>query len=67
MESVVMSMKRNDEPTVYTVEEAGKLLRLGRASAFKAANAGQIPTIRIGRRLLVPRAALDRLLSGGAP
>jgi excisionase family DNA binding protein len=45
-----------------TVEEAGVLLGVGRNSAFKAARLGQIPTIRVGRRLLVPRAAFQRLL-----
>lgn len=47
-----------------TVEEAGALLGLGRASAYKAAGAEQIPTIRIGRRLLVPVAKFLRILEG---
>ena len=49
---------------VLTIEEAGELLRLGRSSAYEAARRGQVPTIRIGRRLLVPRAALERMLEG---
>lgn len=48
---------------VYSVEEAGALLDLGRSGSYEAARRGQIPTIRIGRRLLVPKAALDRLLA----
>jgi excisionase family DNA binding protein len=48
-----------------TVEEAGALLGLGRNSTFKAAHLGQIPSIRIGRRLLVPLAALEKLLQTG--
>jgi excisionase family DNA binding protein len=50
----------------YTVEQAGRILGLSRNSAYQAATAGQIPVIRIGKRLLVPRAALDRLLGGSA-
>ena len=50
---------------VYTIEEAAKLLKLGRNSAYEAARNQQLPTIRIGRRLLVPKAALDRMLDGG--
>lgn len=50
-----------ERPTV-TVPEAGRLLGLGKASAYAAAERGEIPTIRIGRRLLVPTAALRRLL-----
>jgi excisionase family DNA binding protein len=49
------------EPTV-TVERAGALLGISRGSAYAAAAAGDIPTIRVGRRLLVPTAALRRLL-----
>jgi excisionase family DNA binding protein len=46
----------------YTVPEAGRRLGVSRGVAYLAAARGEIPTIRIGRRLLVPRAALDRLL-----
>lgn len=49
-------------PPVLTVEEAGQLLRISRQSAYQAARTGELPTIRIGRRLLVPRARLDALL-----
>ena len=45
-----------------TVEEAGRLLGIGRGSAYEAARRGDIPVIRIGKRLLVPRAAMARLL-----
>ena len=48
------------------VEFAGKRLGLGRNAAYEAAHRGDIPTIKIGRRLLVPIAALDRMLSGKA-
>jgi hypothetical protein len=34
----------------------------GRSAAYEAARTGQLPTIKIGRRLLVPIVALDRLL-----
>jgi len=49
-------------PTL-TVPEAGELLNdLCRASAYAAARAGEIPTIRLRGRLLVPTAALLRML-----
>jgi excisionase family DNA binding protein len=51
------------KPLVMTVPEAGKQLGVGRNQAYQAAKAGQIPTIRIGKRLLVPVSALDKLLS----
>ena len=45
------------QPTL-NIEKAGAYLGLGRAQAYAAAHRGEIPTIRIGRRLLVPTALL---------
>ncbi len=45
-----------------TVEEAAAALSIGRSLAYEAARDGRIPTIRIGRRLLVSRRALEKLL-----
>jgi excisionase family DNA binding protein len=46
----------------YTIEEAARKLGIGRNSCYDAARAGQIPIIKIGKRMLVPKAELDRLL-----
>ena len=54
------------ERKTVTVEEAATILGVGRKKAYEAARSGEIPSIRIGRRLLVPLAALERLLGGGA-
>jgi excisionase family DNA binding protein len=51
---------------VVTVEEAAAILRISRGAAYQAAKTKQLPTIRIGRRLLVPLAALERLLGSAA-
>ena len=53
---------KDAERRTMTVEEAGRLLGLGRNGAYEAAARGDIPIIRIGRRLLVPKAAFDRML-----
>jgi excisionase family DNA binding protein len=45
-----------------TVEEAAASLGISRASAYEAVRRGDVPSIRIGRRILVPKAALARLL-----
>lgn len=47
-----------------TVEEAAEILGISRAFAYEAVRRGEVPSIRIGRRILVPKAALDRLLTG---
>jgi excisionase family DNA binding protein len=49
------------KPTL-SVEEVAIVLGLARSSAYEAIRRGQIPSIRVGRRLLVPTAALCRLL-----
>jgi excisionase family DNA binding protein len=51
------------ERLTYTVEEAGEILGLGRGLAYKLARGGELPVIKLGNRLLVPRAALQRLLT----
>jgi excisionase family DNA binding protein len=48
-------------PTL-TVEEAGEILGLGRHAAYTAARTGELPTIRLGRKLLVPTAGLLSLV-----
>jgi excisionase family DNA binding protein len=56
----------HDDRTVLTIEEVASLLRIGRTGAYEAARRGELPIVRIGRRMLVPRAALDKLLNGAA-
>jgi hypothetical protein len=48
-------------PTV-SVEIAGAALGLGRASAYAAARRGEIPTLRLGKKLAVPTERLLKLL-----
>jgi excisionase family DNA binding protein len=43
---------------VLTVTEAGKLLGLSRAFTYELVARGEIPVIRLGRRIVVPKAAL---------
>ena len=50
-------------PLVYTVEEAAELLGIGRTAAYQAARlGGDLPTVRIGRAIRVPRHQLEALL-----
>jgi excisionase family DNA binding protein len=48
---------------VLTVAETAKTLRCSLGLAYEAVRSGQIPSIRIGRRILVPRAALELMLA----
>jgi len=65
-EEEVMSKSAESKPEgrVKTLNEVASVLRISRGSAYEAAKRKEIPTIRIGRRLLVPCEALDKLLSG---
>lgn len=50
------------ERLTYSVPEAGALIGLGRDSSYAAAANGDLPVIRIGRLLRVPKVALERML-----
>jgi excisionase family DNA binding protein len=51
-----------EQPTLTVWPEAAGWLGLSKSGAYAAASSGALPTIRIGRRLLVPTAALRRML-----
>jgi excisionase family DNA binding protein len=46
----------------YSVTQVARLLGLSSDSVYKAVRLGQIPSLRLGRRLLISRAALTTLL-----
>ena len=48
------------------VPEAGWWLGLGRSGSYDAAARGELPTIKIGGRLVVPTAAVARMLQLGS-
>jgi excisionase family DNA binding protein len=50
------------EPLVISVEDAARLLGISRGLAYEAARRGELPVIRLGRRLLVPRLRLLELV-----
>jgi excisionase family DNA binding protein len=47
-----------------SVEEAGRMLGISRGAAYEYAKSGAIPTIKLGKRVLVPKAAFEKLLQG---
>lgn len=50
------------ERLTVTVEEAAELLGISRAFAYLLVARNELPSLRLGRRVVVPRRALDRLL-----
>ena len=59
-----MGTQRNESSRlVYTVDEAAKMLGLSRNAAYEAVRRDEIPNIKIGRRILIPRSRLDAMLN----
>ena len=54
--------KPHEERHTLTIPEAAQRLGIGRSAAYEAARKGEIPTIRIGRLLLVPKAPFARMM-----
>jgi len=51
------------ETLTVSVPEAAKILGIGRNLAYGLVANGALPHLRLGRRLVVPRQALERLLT----
>lgn len=59
-------MKMNERDSlVLTPIETAKLLRIGRGTVYEQIRIGVIPSIRMGRRILVPKIALMKMLGTG--
>ena len=52
----------NPATLTLTVSETAALLGISRAHAYELVARGELPAIRLGRRVLVPRQSLDKLL-----
>lgn len=50
-----------DTPLLVAVPDAARLLGIGTTLAWDLVRSGAIPSIKLGRRVLVPHAALERL------
>ena len=56
----------DDWPATMTVTEAARIIGISRSAGYRAAHKGELPTIRVGGRLLVPTAKL-REMPGMSP
>ena len=45
-----------------TVDEAAYLLNISRGLAYELVARGELPAIRLGRRIVIPRVAMEELL-----
>ena len=49
------------------IPEVAAALGLSRGKTYALARSGMLPVLRLGRRVVVPKAALDRLLAPADP
>jgi hypothetical protein len=59
-------MSDKDQLTISAPEAGRRYFNLSRGASYEAAKRGDIPTIRIGRRIRVPVRALERMLDKAA-
>jgi excisionase family DNA binding protein len=52
------------ERRTYTVTEAATVLGISRTSAYERVRAGDLPALRLGRRIVIARAVVDAFVSG---
>jgi excisionase family DNA binding protein len=64
MENVQGVVRLQELPDCLTINEAARVLRLGRNSCYEAIRRGDLQAVKIGRRLVIPKAAIERLLAG---
>ena len=50
------------ERLCYTVPEVAEMLGISKNHAYEMARCGEIPVLRLGGRIVVPKAAFDRML-----
>ena len=65
--AAILSSKANvteqqEKSLVFSVSEVAKVLGIGRSNVYNLLHTGQIPCIKYGKRMLIPRFALMKML-----
>ena len=53
----------NNEKLVLNAGQVSKLLGLSRGSVYRGILTGEIPSVKVGKRLLIPRRSLEKWLA----
>jgi len=59
-------LKMADKKLVYTVPEVAQLLGINHIKMYKLVKRADFPSVRIGRRIVIPKAAFERWLENAA-
>jgi len=57
---------QNQPPLLLSVPEAARLLGVGLTLCWDMVHNGELPSVRLGRRVLIPRTVVDHLASAGS-
>jgi len=60
-------MRTRPTPATMTVTQTATVLGISRSSAYECVRRGVIPSLRLGRRIVVPTTAIEALLDSAAP
>jgi excisionase family DNA binding protein len=52
-----------ENQTVLSIEDVAQILGLGRSTTYESARRGELPTLRVGRRILIPVSAFSKWLN----
>lgn len=50
-------------PLTYTVEQVAAMLRISRSTAYRCVQSGELPSLRLRRRIVIPADAIEALLT----
>ena len=62
-----MSDPSNTKAHTMTVTETATMLGISRSSAYECVRTGSIPSIRLGRRIVIPKQAIVNILDVASP
>lgn len=60
-------MSTRPNPATMTVTQTATVLGISRSSAYECVRRGVIPSLRLGRRIVVPTTAIEALLDSVSP
>lgn len=49
----------------YSPQELAKTLGVSKSLIYQALERGEIPSVKLGRRYIIPLAAIEKMLAGG--
>lgn len=55
-------MEKMENKRIFSVMEAAQYLGISKSLAYRLVNEGEIPAIKLGKRLLIPATAIDKLI-----